>query len=102
MSPRHRVCDSKSWRYAIIEEHDQRIHLHRAEDGSLLIGEGRVPLDEVLQAFAEGHSVHAVIERFPQLNPEEVREAIAYHQNDPDDTMLHFNNWESSWREYEL
>ena len=83
-------------------DNDQRIHLHRAEDGSLLIGEARVPLDEVLEAYQSGKSVQAVIERYPMLDPVEVREAIAYHQNDPDDTMLNFQDWEASWRQHEL
>jgi len=86
----------------MITNDDQRIHLHRAEDGSLLIGEARVPLDEVLAAYQRGKSVQAVIEEFPLLNPTEVREAIAYHQNDPDDTMVNFQDWEASWRQHEL
>ena len=86
----------------MMDDKAMNIHLHRAEDGSLLIGDARIPLDEVMAAFASGKSVRAVIEQYPLLNEQEVREAIAYHQNDPDDTMLHFNNWESSWRQYEL
>ena len=81
---------------------DQRIHLHRAEDGSLLIGDARVPLDEVLEAYQCGKSVQAVIERHPMLDPAEVREAIAYHQNDPDDTLVNMQDWEASWRQHEL
>jgi uncharacterized protein (DUF433 family) len=83
-------------------DNDARIHLHRAENGSLLIGDARVPLDEVLEAYQSGKSVQAVIERYPKLNPAEVREAIAYHQNDPDDTMLNFQDQEASWRQHEL
>jgi uncharacterized protein (DUF433 family) len=86
----------------MMDDKGQTIHLHRAENGSLLIGDARIPLEEVLEAFHSGKSVRAVIERFPQLNESEVREAVAYHQNDPDDRMINLQNLDASWRHHEL
>jgi uncharacterized protein (DUF433 family) len=77
-------------------------HLHRAIDGTLLVGESQIRIDEVVAAFREGRSIGKVREQYPSLKENELRAAIDYVTYDPDDVMPNYQVAGSYWRYHEL
>jgi len=77
-------------------------HLHRAIDGTLVVGESQIRIDEVVAAFREGKSIGKVRERYPSLKENELRAAIDYATYDPDDVMPNYQVASSYWRYHEL
>ncbi|HEX4794846.1 MAG TPA: hypothetical protein VH370_13690 [Humisphaera sp.] len=82
--------------------HNNEIHLHRAADGTLLVGEAGIRMDEVVAAFRERRSVGKVREQIPALKEDELRAAIDYATYDPDDLMPNYQVASSYWRFHEL
>ena len=49
------------------------------QDGVMRVGKGRVMLDSVVAAFAQGHSPETIRQQYPSLSLEEVYGAITYY-----------------------
>ena len=77
-------------------------HLHRADDGTLLVGVAGIRLDEVVALFRERRSIGKVREHYPALKEHELRAAIKYATYDPDDLMPNYQVASSYWRHHEL
>ncbi len=56
-------------------------------DGVVRVGESRVPIDTVIEAYGEGFSAEEIVEQYPTLPIGEVYAVIAYyhrHRSDVD------------------
>ena len=59
------------------------VPIREADDGSLRVGESRVLLELVLEAFDDGASPEAILQRYSTLRLPDVYSVIAHHVNHP-------------------
>jgi hypothetical protein len=70
------------------------------EDNVLRVGRGRVMLDSVVAAFAQGHSPETIRQQYPSLSLEEVYGAITYYLAHRDEVEQYLRRQDAIWNQW--
>lgn len=72
----------------------QTIPLKADQDGVMRVGETRVTLDTVVQAFEQGHTAEEIVSHFPTLQLADVYAVIAYYLNNQTEVRAYLQQQE--------
>lgn len=67
--------------------------------GVMRVGKAHVPLEQIIESYNHGHSVAAVLARFPGLTREEMLAAIDFHLTHGVDATLQTHR-DGNWRRW--
>lgn len=77
-----------------------KIYVRQDEHGVLRVGDSRVMLDSVVEAFHVGHSAETIAQQYPALTLEEVYGAITYYLAHQAEVDEYLRNQDEVWKQW--
>jgi uncharacterized protein (DUF433 family) len=78
----------------------EKVYVGMDEGGVLRVGSGRVMLDSVVAAFAQGHSPETIRQQYPSLSLEEVYGAITYYLAHRNEVEQYLRRQDAVWEQW--